>query len=115
MALALVGVYGVMAYIVLQRTSEIGIRMAMGADAGSVMRMVVGHSMRLAAAGISVGILVALALTRLVAGLLFDVSPTDPATFLAVAAMLAATALLAGAIPAWRAARIDPVSALRQE
>ena len=115
MALAVVGVYGVMAYIVLQRTSEIGIRMAMGADAGSVMRMVAGQSMRLAAAGIGLGILVALALTRLVAGLLFDVSPTDPATFLAVAAMLAATALLAGAIPAWRAARIDPVSALRQD
>jgi predicted permease len=115
MALAVVGVYGVIAYMVLQRTSEIGIRMAMGADAGSVMRMVMGHSMRLAAVGIGLGILVALALTRLVAGLLFDVSPADPATFLAVGALLAATALLAGAIPAWRAARIDPVSALRQE
>jgi putative ABC transport system permease protein len=115
MLLAIVGVYGVMAYMVLQRTSEIGIRMAMGADSGDVMRMIVGQSMRLAAAGIAVGVCVALALTRLVANLLFDVSPNDPVTFLAVVFLLAATALFAGGIPAWRAARVDPVSALRQE
>jgi ABC-type antimicrobial peptide transport system permease subunit len=71
--------------------------------------------MRLAAAGIAVGVCVALALTRLVANLLFDVSPNDPVTFLAVVFLLAATALFAGGIPAWRAARVDPVSALRQE
>ena len=115
MVLAVVGVYGVMAYMVLQRTSEIGIRMAMGARSIDVIRMVVGQSMRLALAGIGLGVAVALALTRLVANLLYDVSPDDPVTFLTVASILAATALVAGGIPAWRAARIDPVSALRQE
>jgi ABC-type antimicrobial peptide transport system permease subunit len=115
MLLAMVGVYGVMAYMVLQRTSEIGIRMAMGANFLDVMRMVVGQSMRLALAGIALGVCVALALTRLVANLLFDVSPNDPVTLVTVVSVLAATALLAGGIPAWRAARIDPVSALRQE
>jgi putative ABC transport system permease protein len=79
------------------------------------MRMVVGQSMRLALAGIGLGVAVALALTRLVGNLLYDVAPNDPATFLTVAAILAATALVAGGIPAWRAARIDPVSALRQD
>ncbi len=115
MVLAVVGVYGVMAYMVLQRTSEIGIRMAMGARSVDVMRMVVGQSMRLALAGIALGVGVAFVLTRLVADLLYDVSPNDPATFLTVASILAATALVAGGIPAWRAARIDPVSALRQD
>ncbi len=115
LVLAVIGVYGVMAYIVLQRTTEIGIRMALGAHSVDVLRMVVGHSMRLAGGGIVVGLVVALGLTRLVGNLLFDVSPNDPATYVSVAAVLAVTALLAGGIPAWRAARIDPVSALRQE
>ncbi len=113
--LAVIGVYGVMAYMVLQRTTEIGVRIALGAHATDVLRMVVGHSMRLAAAGIVIGVCAALALTQLLGNLLFDVPPNDPATYLTVAAVLAATALLAGGIPAWRAARIDPVSALRQE
>jgi predicted permease len=115
MVLAVIGVYGVMAYMVLQRTSEIGIRMAMGARAGDVIHIVVGQSIRLALIGIAIGVLIAIALTRLLANLLYDVSPTDPATFLTVSLILAATALLAGGIPAWRAARIDPVKALRQE
>lgn len=115
MALAVIGVYGVMAYTVLQRTSEIGIRMAMGARAADVIRIVVGQSMRLALAGIALGVCLALMLTRLVANLLYDVSPNDPGTFLLVAFVLAATALAAGGIPAWRAARLDPVKALRQE
>jgi putative ABC transport system permease protein len=113
--LAVIGVYGVMAYIVLQRTTEIGVRMALGAHAADVLRMIVGQTLRLAGAGVLVGVAIALALTRLVANLLFDVSPHDPATYVTVAAVLAGTALLAALIPASRAARIDPVRALRQE
>jgi predicted permease len=115
MALAVIGVYGVMAYMVVQRTSEIGIRMAVGARPASVIRMVIGQSMQLAAAGIIAGVAGALALTRLVASLLYNVSPNDPGTFVTVAGLLAVTAAIAGGIPAWRASRIDPVRALRQE
>ena len=114
MALAVIGVYGVMAYMVLQRTSEIGIRMAMGAPSAGVLRMFVAESLRLAVLGIAAGLCVALALTRMLGNLLFDISPTDPLTFATVSLILAATALLAGLIPAWRAARIDPVTALRE-
>lgn len=115
MALAVIGVYGVMAYIVLQRTTEIGVRMAVGAASADIIRMVVGQSMRLALAGIAAGVCIALALTRLLSNLLYGVSPNDPATFCAVAGILGAVALLAGGLPAWRAARIDPVIALREE
>ena len=115
MVLAAVGVYGVMAYMVLQRTNEIGIRMAMGAPPASVLRMMVGQSMRLALIGIVAGSGIALALTRYITNLLLDVSPADPLTFSAVVGLLAITALAAGSIPALRAARIDPVDALRQE
>ena len=113
--LAIIGVYGVMAYIVLQRTTEIGIRMALGAHSGDVLRMVMKQSMQLAVAGVVAGVAIALALTRLVGNLLFDVSPHDPITYITVAAVLVGTALLAAGMPAWRAARIDPVLALRQE
>ena len=115
MLLAAVGVYGVMAYIVMQRTNEIGIRMALGANPGSVLRMVVSQSLQLAGIGIAVGVVVSLALTRLLNNLLYEVAPNDPLTFSAVTGILALTALLAGSIPAWRAARIDPLLALRQE
>jgi len=115
MSLAVIGVYGVMAYMVMQRTSEIGIRMAVGASPSKVVSMVMGESARLAAAGIALGICGALVLTRTVKSLLFQVSPNDPATYLIVAGLLAATALVAGGVPAWRASRIDPVKALRQE
>jgi len=115
LALAVIGVYGVMAYIVLQRTTEIGVRMALGARSGDVLRMVLGQSLQLAIAGVAVGVCVALALTQLVGNLLFDVSPHDPMTYASVAFVLAATALLAAGIPAWRAARVDPVLALRQQ
>ncbi len=115
MTLAVIGVYGVMAYTVLQRTSEIGIRMAVGASPSRVVGMMMGESARLAFAGIAIGICGALALTRTIEGLLFQVSATDPATYLTVAALLAATALIAGAIPAWKASGIDPVKALRAE
>ena len=115
MTLAVIGVYGVMAYMVLQRTSEIGIRMAVGASPGKVVSMVMGESARLAGLGIGLGICGALMLTRTVKSLLFQVSPSDPGTYLMVAGLLAATALVAGGVPAWRASRIDPVKALRQE
>jgi putative ABC transport system permease protein len=114
MVLASIGIYGVMAYLVAQRTNEIGIRMALGARPGDVLRLVVGHGMRLAAIGIVTGILAALALTHWMRTLLFDISPADPLTFIAVGLVLASVAFLAGFIPALRAARIDPVLALRE-
>jgi putative ABC transport system permease protein len=115
MLLAVIGVYGVMAFMVQQRTSEIGIRMAVGASPSRVVAMVMGESARLAAVGIAIGVAGALALTRLVKSMLFDVSPSDPVVYLGVVLVLGVTALVAGAGPAWRASRIDPVRALRQE
>ncbi|HLG97493.1 MAG TPA: ABC transporter permease [Bryobacteraceae bacterium] len=114
MVLATIGIYGVMAYLVAQRTNEIGIRMALGARPGDVLRLVVGHGMRLVLFGIAAGIAAALALTRLMRTLLFDVSPADPLTYAAVAVLLALVAFVAGWLPALRAARIDPVIALRE-
>lgn len=113
MLLAVIGVYGVISYMVLERTNELGVRIALGATLGDVLRTVLGQSMRLAGAGVILGIGAALALTRLVSGLLFGISPADPLTFAAVAFGLTATALIAAAIPAWRAAHIDPAIALR--
>jgi putative ABC transport system permease protein len=113
--LALVGVYGVIAYSVVQRTREIGIRMALGAESSEIISMVVRQGMRMALAGIAVGILAALALTRLMASLLYDVKSNDPTTFLIVALLLALTALAACFLPALKAARVDPMVALRYE
>ncbi len=115
MILASLGIYGVMAYLVAQRTNEIGIRIALGARPGDVLGLVIGQSMRMAAAGIALGLIGALALTRLMSTLLFGVSPYDPATFGAVCLVLAGVALLASWLPAARASRIDPLGALRQE
>jgi putative ABC transport system permease protein len=115
LALATVGVYGVMAGSVERRTGEIGLRMAVGADPGDVLRMVLGQAARLAAAGVTLGLVTAFALTRVMQSLLFGVSPTDPATFAAVAGVLAAAAVLASYLPARRAARVDPLTALRYE
>ncbi|HJR64237.1 MAG TPA: ABC transporter permease [Gemmatimonadaceae bacterium] len=114
LAIAAVGIYGVMAYAVAQRTKEIGVRLALGATPGGVMRMVIGQGLVLAAAGVAVGLIAALWLTRLIAGLLFDVSPTDPATIAGVSLMLMAVAFVACYMPARRATRIDPVSAMRE-
>jgi predicted permease len=111
--LAAIGLYGVMAYLVSQRQAEIGIRLALGGGPGDVARMVVGDGMRMALAGIAVGTLTSLALARVLDGLLFGISPTDPVTYTAIAATLAVVALLASAFPARRATKADPASALR--
>jgi putative ABC transport system permease protein len=108
-----VGIYGVIAYIATQRTREIGIRMALGAQTGDVRRLFLRHGLLLTGAGIALGIGVALALTRVMSALLFGVSPTDPMTYVAVAAGLATVALLATYLPARRASRTDPIIALR--
>lgn len=113
--LASVGIYGVITYRVASRTHEIGIRMALGAQRRDVLRLVVGQGMILAVISVALGILAALGLTRFLSSLLFGVKPTDPLTFIAVAVVLLAVALLACYIPARRAANIDPMVALRHE
>jgi putative ABC transport system permease protein len=113
--LAAVGIYGAMAYAVSQRTHEIGIRTALGAQRHDVLRLVMKDGTKIALFGIASGIAGALALTRLMASLLFEVKPTDPATFAGVAILLALVALAACYIPAHRAMRVDPMVALRYE
>jgi len=115
LALAAIGIHGVLSYGVALRTREIGLRMALGADAAGVVRLVIGEGLVLALAGLALGLAGALALTRVLATLLFGVSPTDPATFAAIALFLLLVAAAASGIPAWRAAHIDPVVALRSE
>jgi predicted permease len=113
--LGAVGIYGVLSYSVSQRTREIGVRMALGAARRDVNRLVLEESAPLVLAGLAAGILAALGLTRLMAALLFGVSPIDPVTFVAVASALAAIALVASYLPARRAAGLDPTEALRWE
>jgi putative ABC transport system permease protein len=113
--LAIVGIYGVIAYAVTQRTHEIGVRMALGAQRGEVVRMVIRQAMGIALVGIGAGLFAAVGLTRLMASLLYDVKAIDAPTFAVVAAIIAATALLASCGPALKAALVDPIIALRYE
>jgi predicted permease len=113
LVLSVIGIYGVLAYSVAERTHEIGIRMALGAEKNAVLRMVMRRTLGLAVAGVALGTAGALALTGVLQKFLFQVKPADPATFAAVAAVLAASALLAGWLPARRAARVDPAITLR--
>ena len=113
--LAAVGIYGVMACSVSQRSHELGVRMALGAQAAEIFRLVLRQSAMLAASGVLLGLIGALAATRLLGALLFRVSAFDPATYVAVSAVLVATTMLAGYLPARRATRVDPIAALRCE
>jgi len=111
--LASIGIYGVIAYSVTQRTHEIGIRMALGADARQVLALVMGNGLKLALLGIGLGLAAAFGCTRLMASLLYGVAPTDAWTFAGVSGLLLLTAATVSFIPAWRAARTDPARTLR--
>ena len=115
LVLSSIGIYGVMAYFVAQRTHEIGIRMALGAAPRDVLAMVLGQGARLAATGVVAGLVGAFALTRAIGTLLFDVSPRDPMTYASLSVALTAVALLACYVPARRATRVDPIRALKYE
>jgi putative ABC transport system permease protein len=113
--LALIGIYGVMAFLVQQRTHEIGIRMALGASARDVFKLIVGRGMKLTAVGVLIGVGGAIALTRLMHSLLFNTSATDPFIFVLLSAVLSLAAFFACYLPARRAAKVDPLVALRYE
>jgi putative ABC transport system permease protein len=113
--LSIVGIYGVLAYAVAQRTQEFGVRTALGASRGDVLAMVMRQGLMLTSIGIGVGVLVATGVTRFIEGMLYDVTPLDPTTYVAVAALFVAVTSVASYLPARRATRIDPMAALRYE
>lgn len=113
--LALIGLYGVVSYNVTRRTREIGIRTAVGADRARILALVIGQAMRLVSIGVFVGLIASILLGRLVTTQLFEVSPIDPATFAMIVLLIAVAAMFASFIPAWRAARVDPITALRSD
>jgi putative ABC transport system permease protein len=115
LCLAVAGVYGVMAYAVSQRFNEVGVRIALGATTGSVVRLVLGQGLALACIGLGLGLAGSIAVTRVIKSMLFQVQPNDPFVYMAVAVLLGAVTLIAGYVPASRAAKIDPMVALRQE
>jgi putative ABC transport system permease protein len=115
LVLSAVGIYGVISYLTGQRTHEIGIRVALGASTSDVLRMILGEGMRITLVGVGIGVAAALALTRLIANVIYGVSAYDPLTFFGVAILLIGVALLACYLPAKRAMRVDPIIALRYE
>src|SRR5262249_44003395 len=115
LVLAAIGTYGVVSYSVAQRTYEMGVRVALGASRRSIFSLVLGQSLRLVLAGLGIGIIVSFAATKILAGFLYGVTARDPLTFLAVTLLLMAVGLLAGFLPARRAASVDPVTSLRAE
>jgi putative ABC transport system permease protein len=115
LVLAAIGIYGVLSYTVTQRTYEIGLRMALGASQGNVLKMIMSHALKLTAVGMVVGVAGALLATRALTAMLFHISRTDPVTYVSIAVILAGVALLASFAPARRATRVDPMVALRNE
>ncbi len=113
--LAAVGIYGVLSYTVRRRVREIGIRMALGASQSDILRLVVADGMKPILIGVALGVIAAIALSRLVATLLFGVPPTDPATFIAVALLLVVVGIAANTLPAYRATKVEPTQILREE